>query len=214
MQKVKIQLFFIPIIFYNCGAGLNDSSQELSGGYVYRIDGSTSYILPDNIFNEGIYPQIKGFAYNKDFILVMQKPSKPHFKRFLSEDILTRFSALANVTDSTSMTTEEYRIMKSNFLADSSFYIMLSKKLSSNNTDEDRIKCEMIAEEIIINSPYYKNILGNKFNYWIIDHLRTKKIGPLSKEEYIKKTIELNIPKHLTQKFEKRIKNSDNYSDK
>lgn len=197
-----MRLLLLFAFIYACNAGgLNDKTKELSGGYIARIDGNMSYILPDNIFKEGIYPNVIDFAFNDDFILVYQIPSKELFVTFLADDILTRFTVLANVQDTLELRKEEYELMKTGFIADSSFYRMLSRELSPNNTVEDMKKCEEIAKNIIINSDYYKTILEQDTCLWIISHVDKRKYGPLTRKEFSDKAKELNIPEELQLEF-------------
>ncbi len=56
------------------------------------------------------------------------------------------------------------------------------------NSDEDRIQSEKIADSILKHDPYYQRIVVNKVNYWIITHKNKKVYGPLTKEEFLKKT--------------------------
>ena len=197
-----LYLCLLCIITETCGGGINDRTMELSGGYVARRDGGITYILPDNIFNEGIYPNVVDFTFNKDFILVLQEPSKKQFVTFLSSDILKRYLALSNIHDTTKLTKDDYELFNKNLVADSSFYRMLSKELSPNNTEEDLRKSLEIAKKIISSSEYYQKILSNGIDYWIISHIDKKKYGPFTKEEFFKKASELGVPQELKQKFE------------
>lgn len=204
LNKYLVFLIILTLLF-GCGSGFGDIAKDFSGGYKYRLDGSSSYILADNIFNEGIYPIVKGYAFNKDFILVLQKPSKKLLKIYLASDIRTRFLVLANIKDTTRLSEEDYNFMRAHLIADSSFYRMLSGVLSPDNTMGDIMKSQEIAEKIIKNSAYYQRILSGKENYWIIDHINQQKYGPFTKKEYLKKAEQLNIPKDLQHEFEDNI---------
>lgn len=65
------------------------------------------------------------------------------------------------------------------------------------NSLEDIKKTEALADSILKNDSYYKNIFSNKINYWIIDHKRNLFLGPLTFKEYKHKFKELDIPKSL-----------------
>ncbi len=68
-------LLSVLILFITaCGAGVGDSSEDLSGGYVYRVDGSLRFIVPNHIFKERIYPNVTNYAYNDEYIIVAQQP--------------------------------------------------------------------------------------------------------------------------------------------
>ncbi len=190
------------MLVYSCIAGgINDKTRELSGGYIARVDGRMSYIIPDNIFNEGIYPDVVDFVYDTNFILVYQIPSRERFVTFLAQDIRTRFNVLANVHNTSDLSKDDYELMKTNLLADSSFYRMLTKKLSPNNTPEDIKKSEEIAKDMIINSEYYRSILEKDTCFWIISHINKRKYGPFTQKELYSKADELNVPDKLQQEF-------------
>ena len=201
INKKLWNLILATILLTSCFEGTSDKTGKLSGGYYYRKDGSMSYILPNHIFKEGVYPNVNGLAFNESFILVSQIPSEEHIKLFLAQDIRSRFSSLINLPDSSKLGAGEYDFFKKALIADSSFYRMLSKKLTPNNTLEDIIRSEEIAQNIIDTSFYYQAIINGDVNYWIISHVDDKKYGPLNKSELFEKAKELNVPEKLQQEF-------------
>lgn len=163
---MKRNSFFILIVmcsFFSCNQG--SLSNKLSGGYTYH-EGSNEYkdILKNKnvesmtidgnyeYLKENVYSEVLDYCYNKDFILVKQKPNKEyHIKALLFE--LEDF----------------YSISKSEFLADS----------------------------LISNDVYYKQIFDNEINYWIIDNKYEIPLGPFQKNDYLNKRNELKIPQEL-----------------
>ncbi|RYD53229.1 MAG: hypothetical protein EOP52_03560 [Sphingobacteriales bacterium] len=81
--------------------------------------------------------------------------------------------------------------------------IMLASSLRNDlkkypdNSESDRLATEKEADSILKNDPYYKSIFINKYNYWIIVKNDTNVIGPLTKQEYLKKRLELGVPENL-----------------
>jgi hypothetical protein len=197
-KKNLFWLLFLFFAFISCGQGAGDIIEKLGNDYIYRVNGSNRYILTNNTFTKGtIYPQVINHAYNKDFILVLQSPSKGKVKIFLANDILSNYIVLANLRTTKNLTSDEYKRMEGYLLADSSFYRMLSKRLSLNNTSEDIESSKIIADSLIKHNPYYQSIFSRKFNYWIVCHKNDSLYGPLSKEEYLQKRKELVVPKNL-----------------
>ncbi len=72
-----------------------------------------------------------------------------------------------------------------------------------NNSEEERLKTDRIADSIITNDPYYQKIFARKLNYWIMSHKNKKMYGPLSEIEYLKKRKELRVPEELQVHNEK-----------
>lgn len=69
-----------------------------------------------------------------------------------------------------------------------------------NNSNEDRIKSERVADSILKNEEYYIKIFSQKINYWIILTKKDSLIGPLTKEEYLQKRQQLKVPQELQLK--------------
>lgn len=206
MKKVSF-IYFLIVIFIvtSCGAGIGDYSEDLSGGYVYRVDGTMSYIMPNHIFNDGVYPNVIGYAFDDDYILVLQQPSEKHIRALLADDLRFRYLTLANVNDTAELSKREYNLFKENLIKDSVFYRMLTKELSPNNTAEDIQKSQKIANNIVDTSMYYQRIVKAQNNYWIISHIKEKQYGPFTREEYLMKVQELQVPERLLREFDNNI---------
>lgn len=69
-----------------------------------------------------------------------------------------------------------------------------------NNSNEDRITSERVADSILKNDGYYLKLFSKKNNFWIIITQNDSLIGPLTKEEYLHKREELGVPKELQLK--------------
>ena len=191
----------LAFICFSCGGQTGDQAEELSGGYVYRVDGSMRYILPDHIFHEGIYPNVVAHAFDENHILVLQKPSRKYVVSFLSQDIRTRYLVLYHAGEIRDLSPEDEQILVNGYVQDSSFYSMLSKVLSPDNTAEDRKKSTEIAEELLEKNPYYSSLLEKELSYWIIDNSGGIKFGPLTREEFESQSIRLKIPEDLKAEF-------------
>lgn len=197
IKKISTYTSLFLLLNSSCGAGISDTTKELSGGYVYRTDGNQRYIRADNTFKNSVYPNVVNFAFDENFILVLQSPSLDAFKVFLADELIGRYSILASIKDTTELQKGEYAFLKTNLLADSTLYRMLSKRLSPNNTSEDIKESQSIADSLIKSSPKYKLIFSRKLNYWIIRAQDGELLGPFSESEYLQKRKELGVPDKL-----------------
>jgi len=72
----------------------------------------------------------------------------------------------------------------------------------SKNTIRDIQKSKSIADSLIRHNLYYQRIFSRNLNYWIISHKDDSLFGPYSKEEYLIKRKELDVPNTLKLDFE------------
>jgi hypothetical protein len=124
-------LFLTGLFLISCGAGPNNSSEELSGDSYFRESGHDfSYIKSHNELHRTIYPRVIAYAYNKDFILAAQVPNLEHDKSLKASELNSgneNFEGLLKKADS--------------ILANDPYYIkVLSGKINfwiiKNNTHE------------------------------------------------------------------------------
>ncbi|WP_439555633.1 hypothetical protein [Dyadobacter sp.] len=66
-----------------------------------------------------------------------------------------------------------------------------------DNSTNDRIESERVADSLILYDPYYKRIFAHTTNYWIISHQNKAMFGPLTREEYFRRRNELKVPDEL-----------------
>lgn len=201
MKKI-FNVIYVSIIINSCGAGIGDTSIDLSNGYIYRTDGAMRYILTDNIFKDEIHPNVICYAYNEEYIIALQRPNKKFIELSLTTELQVRSNFLVYNKDTS---IEDYQFMKSIFLSKDSIYVNLSKKISGKNTLEDRELCKKKAMYLLKNDPYYLKMLNNDLNLWIIQHSTKKTFGPYIFTEFDKKVIELNIPKQLIEEFKRKV---------
>lgn len=80
------------------------------------------------------------------------------------------------------------------------FQLRDNLKKYPGNSKKDIFESEKVADSILKANSFYKKIFANKINFWIIDNKRKILFGPLSKQEYENKRIELNIPENIKLK--------------
>lgn len=202
----------IAIFLSSCGAGVGDTNVKLSSGYVYRTEGSLRYIASDNLFKDCFYPTVTDYAFNNDYILVEQEPSKKLYKDLLAENLAAKYISLSTVDSmDKELAPGQYVFYKSELQSNAKLYHSFFGRLSVNHTADDILNSELITDSLIKADKYYKNIFSRKVNYWIVDHkdidqsyLRRSKIyGPLSEKEYLNQRAKLNVPETLKLRFEK-----------
>lgn len=210
MMYIKLETIAISIlsIFTSCSGGGVNSYEELSGGYTYAMDGGNSYVLSDNTFRQSIYPSVKGYVFNDDFILIIQSPSKKGYKSFLSSELWSKYQTLITA-DSTDLEyhPRQFNFYREYFMQNVDLYDLLyAKGMSTENNIQDRQISEFVADSLIKNDPIYQNIFSRELNYWIISHKERNEAdylpmsrfyGPYSKEEYLSKRVELGVPYDL-----------------
>lgn len=190
-------VFLSLLLNCSCGAGVSDTTKELSGEYIYVKSGRHQYITANNIFKEGIYPNVTHYVFDENFIIALQNPSLDAFKVFLADELRSRYNIFVNLKDTSELLKGQYNFLKTQLLADSTLYRMLSKRLSPRNTSKDIQESQSIAESLIKSSLKYKLIFSRKLNYWIIKVQNGDVYGPFSKEEYLINRKNLGIPDKL-----------------
>jgi hypothetical protein len=78
MKNVILFLSFAFVwqVYSSCSPG-GDYTKELSGGYFFRCEGSsTNDILPHTPNKREIPANVISYAFNKDFIIALQKPNE------------------------------------------------------------------------------------------------------------------------------------------
>ncbi len=63
-------------------------------------------------------------------------------------------------------------------------------------------RSKFLADSLINNDVYYKQIFDNEINYWIIDNKNEILLGPFQKKKYLHKRNDLKIPQELELKQE------------
>lgn len=207
-KGIRIGYIFLYslIVVSSCNSDGPADLQELGGGYIARYN-NRCYIMADNMLKESIYPEVISCVYNKDFILAIQRPNIGDHIMYVSKKLMTIRELETRDTLQTSPI--QYNFYRKIINEDSNLFKTLLAKLSVDHHGEDITISHYIADSLIKNNPYYKNIFSRKLNYWIISHkernendyLPTSKIyGPFSKNQYLVKRIELGVPEELQLK--------------
>ena len=69
--------------------------------------------------------------------------------------------------------------------------------LSLENSVADKDKCEIVADSLIENQPYYQNIFKRKHNYWIIDKKSNSGYGPVDSLQFVQQCKRMGISMEL-----------------
>lgn len=195
---------FFVTFFCLCTMSCNLGSETsiVSGNSFYANNGKGRrriYSENEILHRTTIYPDVVSYAYNEKFIIAKQKPTKEGWLPYLSLDLYNRYIAYKEYSQNPDIFSEEsWKPLKGEIEWDSSNYkIFHDREATDKNSSEDLIIGRSIADSLIKNDPYYKKIFANEVNYWIIYNPQDTLIGPLTKEEYLEKRRELNIPDEL-----------------
>jgi hypothetical protein len=150
---------------------------------------------------ERVYSNVLNYAFDENFILVLQEPSFKGYLELLSEDLLSRYSFIIDNKDKSKYDENEKRFLKSHLWTDSCINRNVLRKILPNN-QSTILDLSAIADSILKNDPIYRRALSSKENYWIIQKDTYTVLGPLSKTEYTKTKNDLRIDKELKLKGE------------
>jgi hypothetical protein len=208
MRRKKIVYVFALIATYSCSCGgFSDLTEHMGGGYSYRGEGEGSNVIcyseklnsKTSIDSIIVYPDVKQFVYDDEFILVKQKPNlKGHVIELSAE--LSSITNAFRFFDSLPLNQVPHGYIEAVKENENkvSFYRELVLKTSPNNSLEDQLFFEKMADSIIKNNPLYNKMYHKNVNYWIINKSRKVILGPLSKNEYLKKKKEIGISEKLS----------------
>ncbi|WP_157976852.1 DUF3997 domain-containing protein [Taibaiella helva] len=73
-MKNKLALMCSVALFFSCGAGVSDYTEELPGGYQFISESRDEQFIQGNY--RFIPCTVLDYCYNQDYILVSQKPKK------------------------------------------------------------------------------------------------------------------------------------------
>lgn len=198
MSWLQRQLFsfliFIGSIFPD-----NNKSIDLGNDYAIR---DNKCIVPTNLYTDTeIYSKVVDYKFNDKFIIAKQNPKISSYKKLVREDLRTRLMIydgfLKERNDKDYEKTTTPNIVKS-IKSDSLIYHRFKKSgLKGNYYDKD-LKIDKVVDSILKNDIFYKKILSNKINYWIINKLENTRFGPFTRIEFEN---ELKL-KNINLKFE------------
>lgn len=195
-------LLLYSFLLLSCN-GCSVESTELSNDYVLWGNSKlvASKVTPH--YN-AIYPVVTDYAFNNEFILIEQHPRKEEVRSSLGESLLRRFeNCRLYKKDPNILKDSFYSHLKGLVEKDSALYRNFIYHGATSDESKNREISIHMAEHMVENDPYYKRILGNKVNYWIISHINNSLFVPLTKEEYFFNKQKLGVPADLKLEFEK-----------
>ena len=154
------------------GCNLSDEAEELSGGYLYRNEGTTTKELLGETFvlgrrgMESIHGEVVRYRYNEQFIVAVQRPVYKEYLNGVAFDLRDDL--------------QKYQ----------------------TNSEAERLASERVADSLLTYNPHYKSIFVHETNYWIIAHRLHQVFGPLTYQEYARQAQALHLPAALALKAE------------
>lgn len=153
----------ILIVFFLFSCNLSDEVQSLPGGWVYMSEGT-----------EYAYIYLNQRLHNEKKIQNIIFPNVAKYQ--FNEDYIIAIQ-------------RPNKELSVQFIA-----IDLQVELMKGDTTEESYqKSFIIADSILDNNEYYKEIFSSVSNYWIIDIKKDTVYGPLTKKKYLTLKKRMNI---------------------
>ena len=188
----------VLLLLYSC---TGTDYREISGNSTFVAGGGLLYISSNHaiLHRTTIYPDVVDYSYNDDYIIAKQVPDKKDYISFLGEDLYSIYGAYANYIKDTAAYIKQNGIeFKGKIEGDSTIYnIFKERGVTRDNSIQDIQQSESIAKYLIEHDPYHQKVFANDTNYWIIYNPQDTLFGPMTKEEYLIKRKELNVPDNL-----------------
>lgn len=196
---MKKAIIIIYLLCCSCKNDNDDININLGKGYMCIKKGTLTEIYANNSygFGQGIYPFVKKYAFNDEFIIVEQETKKKEILISFTDKLRNKYGILLHMKDSIKMTKDVKQFMQSKIWTDSILHKEISREVLPESNVRSFDTLGKIALKIIENDPYFKEMFSRKLNYYIIDKLRQKVYGPFSKEIYLTKRKELKVQKTL-----------------
>ena len=84
----RLCIVIVALLTGACGAGVNNTSEELSGDSFFHESGlDFSYVMSHNASHRTIFPEVVAYAYDDKFIVVCQRPNKKHHRALLAGEL-------------------------------------------------------------------------------------------------------------------------------
>ena len=177
----------------SCSAEI-DESGDLGGGYRFKADGGMMWIRGANVYEEGIPGNVTDYTSDSNFIIAKQEPSKEYYHYFFSSDIVSRYFYLFYNNEVIENPNElQRRFMNSKWWLDPELKRKMSGFISSDNYNNDE-EIYRIVDSVVTHDPEYKKIFASKVNYWILVKRGNLVYGPLTKKQYLEKSMDFAIP--------------------
>ncbi|MEO8112587.1 MAG: hypothetical protein ABI594_21235 [Ginsengibacter sp.] len=178
----------------SCGFGSKDFIENLGDGYTY--DGGNRLIFADNIFEDGIFPNVLSYNFDSSYIIATQEPSNENYKDYLGDDIAAKFSILLYSDTINEMDTYKRQFINSFWWTDTILRKKIANEIGPKN-QKNIEKINTIVDSVIATNDYYLKMFARKLNYWIVLKKEKKLLGPFSIDEYKAARQELKIPETL-----------------
>lgn len=203
LTKSNVFSILIASFFIGSCQDFGVESPDLSGGYWLLGDWKMIRSRTPHYYNT-IYSVVTDYTFNKDFILAEQQPRKDDYIGLLGEDLFRRFENYSRYEKDPNILNDSfYSFLRGKVEKDSLLYRLFIHRGALKDESANRAIGIHMAQDLIEHDPYYRKILSNKVNYWIIYHPSDTLIGPLTQQEYLDRKTTLGVPATLKLKFEK-----------
>ncbi|MCC3160019.1 hypothetical protein LJ737_22470 [Hymenobacter sp. 15J16-1T3B] len=161
---------------------MSDDYHELGSGYSYVGEGGNmNHISGGNVLdNTAIHGKVTRFNVDETFIIAEQKPDYEEYTSAVSTELgINYYKYHQYLTDSVNWkkdwsAADLHEVRRFKPLYD----VLSGRGVSFDNTESDMLKCTAVADSLLRNEPYYRNIFKRQRNYWIINKQTGKGLGP------------------------------------
>lgn len=196
---MKKTTLIIYLLCSSCKFESDDINVNLGKDYLCINKGTLTEIYANDSygFGQGIYPFVKNFAFDKEFIIVEQETKKKEIVISFTEKLRDKYGFLLYMKDSIKITKDVEKFMQSKIWTDSIWHKEISREILPESNVRSFDTLGKIASKIIKEDPYFKEMFSRKINYYIIDKQKQEVYGPFSKENYLTKRKELKVSETL-----------------
>ncbi|CAM3958858.1 Lipoprotein [Flavobacterium branchiophilum] len=196
---MKKTTLIIYLLCSSCKFESDDINVNLGKDYLCIKKGTLTEIYANDSygFGQGIYPFVKNFAFDKEFIIIEQETKKKEIVISFTEKLRGKYGFLLYMKDSIKITKDVEKFMQSKIWTDSIWHKEISREILPESNVRSFDTLGKIASKIIKEDPYFKEMFSRKINYYIIDKQKQEVYGPFSKENYLTKRKELKVSETL-----------------
>jgi hypothetical protein len=196
---MKKTILIIYLVCSSCKLETDDMNINLGNDYLCVKKGTLTEIYANNSygFGQGIYPFVKNFSFDKEFIIVEQETKKKEILTSFIGKLRFKYGILLYKKDSIKITNDVEKFMQSKIWTDSILHKEISREILPETNVRSLDTLSKIALKIIEEDSYFQEIFSRKINYYIIDKQNQTVYGPLSKGSYLNKRKKLKVSENL-----------------
>jgi hypothetical protein len=188
-------------LYFLIAACHDDYTEKLSGGYEYYYESSRTRSIANYAQDRPneVYPDVVDYVYDRNFILVKQRPDTEAYKGIMQSDFVSRYDRYQRYMANPGSYDKNHSSYKEQEVIDDSglYRILKAQGLDSALSGKDFEAGMQFVDSVLATDRIYQKTFANEFCYWIADHKTRRLLGPLTQDEYLKMKLELLVPAEL-----------------